>query len=71
MSADNWAKCPKCEAASLSKQGGIENPLREDYEFYLEGFILHIYYSGRCQNCDFEFKFKKSIDTQTGRKIQE
>ena len=63
MSADNWAKCPKCEKAFLGKSG-TDTPLREDYEFYLEGFILNIYYSCRCQDCDFEFKLKRQIDTR-------
>jgi len=71
MSADNWTECPNCKTAFLSKQGGVETPLREDYEFYLEGFILDCRYSGCCQDCGFKFKFKKSIDTRTGKEVEE
>ena len=71
MSADNWAECPKCEKAFLSKQSGIDNPLREDYEFYLDGFILNIYYHCHCQDCDFDFKFKRQINTQLEDKDNE
>ena len=35
MSADNWAKCPKCEADIFDAANIEEYSLREDYEFYL------------------------------------
>jgi predicted Zn-ribbon and HTH transcriptional regulator len=62
MSADNWTECPKCKNESLQKQGASETPLREDYEFYLEGFTLYIIYSCSCTDCGFEFKYKNQIE---------
>ena len=64
MSADNWAECPKCKREFLAKQSGTDTPLREDYEFYLEDFILNIYYHCRCQDCGFEFEFKRQVDAR-------
>lgn len=64
MSADNWAKCPKCDKEFPGIEGSRNNPLREDYEFYLVGFVLHVYYHCKCDDCDFQFELKREIDTR-------
>ena len=69
MSADNWGECPKCKEAFLKKKGGVDTPLREDYGFYLESFILNIYYHCRCQDCDFEFRIERKIDMRLQENI--
>jgi hypothetical protein len=67
MSADNWAECPKCKNQFLQKQGASETPLREDYEFYLEGFVLNIIYHCQCIDCDFEFEYKNQVNMEANQ----
>lgn len=39
-----------------------QQTLREDYEFYVEGFCLNISYGCRCDNCGFQFSYNKKIE---------
>ena len=71
MSADNWAECPKCEIAFLRTRGFTDNPLREDYSIYLDGFILHIRYKCCCEACGFKFALRRLIDTREQEKEDE
>jgi xanthine dehydrogenase molybdopterin-binding subunit B len=52
VSADNWARCPKCEDL-------IEDNFREDYEIGVddEG-AFEVIYTGQCRVCGFKFDFK-------------
>lgn len=44
----------------------LKKTLREDYEFYLRGFILHIYYGCSCEECGFKFDLNKEINIEEG-----
>ena len=49
MSASNWRDCPNC---------GQKDCLREDYEFYWDGFKVVAEYGCSCDKCDFIHNFR-------------
>ena len=74
MSANNWAKCPRCADNIEYKYGKIslsefkkllENEksigyetLREDYEIGIYNGKFFISYLAHCNRCGFEFKYE-------------
>lgn len=49
------------ELDEAMKKAPPEQSLREDYEFFLDGFCLEISYSCKCTTCGFTFSFNKKI----------
>lgn len=71
-----YGTIPAEEFLKLSKTLKDDEPLeefREDYEFYLDGKILRMSYSGRCQanNCGLRYTFKKNVDILTNEEVGE
>lgn len=59
MSADNWAKCPKCKR---------EESLREDFEVGITNGEFEVIYHGQCLyngrvGCGFDYvyRYKKKV----------
>lgn len=55
MSADRWGTCPHC---------GLQDALREDFEFFWREGVLHVRYAAHCRGdlekkdgCGFTFDF--------------
>ena len=44
-----------------TKPIGLEDTLREDYEFYLEDDVLDINYHCACSVCKFKFEYKETV----------
>ena len=40
----------------------IEESFREDYDICTEDSILYISYSGRCENCGFNFRYDNDMN---------
>jgi len=98
MSANNWTKCPKCEAKLSNKKAvtldkarkcygkvsaeefesrmglakafsgeALEDTLREDYELGIDGNTFSVSYRASCEECDFSFEFRESMDVSQKR----
>ncbi len=59
MSADNWAICPRCKK-NKQLTGIDEYTLREDYEIGIQDGEFYARYKGRCNSCDFDFRYDYS-----------
>lgn len=42
-----------------------KNTLREDYEFYRDGFILYISYHAECSECGFKQVYRNEVDSRS------
>ena len=49
----------------LLKGHGRENTLREDYEFYRDGFILYISYHAECSECGYKQVYRHEVDSRS------
>lgn len=61
MSADSFSVCPRCaeRLAKIDPFGGVEETLREYYEFYIDPKTgkFSANYDASCDECEFEFSF--------------
>ena len=42
-----------------------EETLREDYEFYRDGFILYISYHAECSECGYKQVYRHEVDSRS------
>ena len=67
MSADNYGYCPRCKQNNdiALETSDSKNTLRECWDIGMdEDGEFYVYYHGKCQMCDFEFKFEKEIQVK-------